>query len=166
MSGDEEPGPDAEDEARLAEYARDLADAVDAALAGWTVRCVEGRCRGAGITVDAAVHRRAEEAGAAVRAELAPVVRALLETDIDGQTSNPLALLRRGIDVPTALLRDLGVPPVPRDEFDEASFPEDVYDLSPHNFDDIDPALHDPGLLWGAAKAYVFLARRRAEGRR
>ena len=27
-------------------------------------------------------------------------------------------------------------------------------------------ALHEPGLVWGAAKAHVVLARRRAEGRR
>ena len=31
---------------------------------------------------------------------------------------------------------------------------------------DLDPALHEPGLRWGAAKAHVVLARRRAEGRR
>ena len=27
-------------------------------------------------------------------------------------------------------------------------------------------SLHEPGLVWGAAKAHVVLARRRAEGRR
>ena len=30
----------------------------------------------------------------------------------------------------------------------------------------IAPALREPGLLWGAAKAHVVLARRRQEGRR
>jgi hypothetical protein len=41
-----------------------------------------------------------------------------------------------------------------------------VYDLTPASFADVDPALHEPGLVWGAAKAHVHLARRRREGRR
>jgi hypothetical protein len=166
VSDAEQPGPSEEDEARLRAYARDLADALDAALEGWVVRCIEERCRGAGIVVDPAVHERAVAAGAELRARHAPELRALLEADIDDQATNPLALLRRWVDGPTRVLRDLGVPPVPRDDFDTSSFPDDDYGLSPHNFDDVDPALHEPGLLWGAAKAYVFLARRRAEGRR
>ena len=36
-----------------------------------------------------------------------------------------------------------------------------VYDLAPANFADVDPALAEPGLLWGAAKAHVHLARHR-----
>jgi putative CocE/NonD family hydrolase len=46
------------------------------------------------------------------------------------------------------------------------SFPDDAYDLGPASFADIDPSLHEPGLMWGAAKAHVHLARRRAEGLR
>lgn len=166
MSADEPAGPTAEDEERLKAYAADLADALDAALAGWVVRCIEDRCAGCGLVVDAAVHAAAEQAGVELQASLGPAVRTQLETDIDEQTMNPLALLRRGVAGPTRVLRELGVPPARRDEFAEASFPDDVYDLSPHNFDDIAPELHDPALLWGAAKAFVFLARRRAEGRR
>ena len=43
-------------------------------------------------------------------------------------------------------------------------FPDDDYDLSPATFADIDESLHEPGLVWGAAKAHVVLTRRR--GRR
>jgi hypothetical protein len=46
------------------------------------------------------------------------------------------------------------------------SFPDDVYDLTPASFADVDPALHEPGLVWGAAKAHVHLARRRRQGKR
>ena len=67
---------------------------------------------------------------------------------------------------PTAVLVGAGVPPVERDEFTERRFPEDVYDLAPATFADLDPSLHEPGLTWGAAKAHVHLARRRREGRR
>jgi hypothetical protein len=84
----------------------------------------------------------------------------LLALDVDEQRVNPLALVRRAVSYPTAVLRDAGVPPVVRDEFDERAFPDDVYGLAPAAFADIDPALHEPGLLWGAAKAHAHLARR------
>jgi hypothetical protein len=44
---------------------------------------------------------------------------------------------------------------VQRDADAERLFPDDPYDLTPGSFADIDPELHDPGLLWGAAKAHV-----------
>jgi hypothetical protein len=59
------------------------------------------------------------------------------------------------------VLRAAGVPPVRRDEFAEHAFPDDVYDLAPASFADVDPSLHEPGLVWGAAKAHVHLSRRR-----
>ncbi len=34
------------------------------------------------------------------------------------------------------------------------------------SFADLDPALHEPGLVWGAAKAHVFLRHRREAGQR
>ena len=55
----------------------------------------------------------------------------------------------------------LGVPPVVRDEVAEQVMPDDVYDLAPGAWADVDDALAEPGLTWGAAKAYVVLARRR-----
>jgi hypothetical protein len=50
---------------------------------------------------------------------------------------------------------------VARDEFQIRNFPDDDYDLTPAAFADVDPAHHEPGLVWGAAKAHVHLARRR-----
>ena len=64
------------------------------------------------------------------------------------------------------MLAQVGARPVPRDEFRERSFPDDVYDLVPGSFADVDAGLHEPGLVWGAAKAHVHLARRRREGKR
>ena len=93
-------------------------------------------------------------------------MRALLETDVDAQAGNPLAVLRSLVGYPTEVLRAAGARPVARDDFAVRSFPEDVYDLSPATFADVDPELHEPGLVWGAAKAHVHLARRRREGRR
>jgi hypothetical protein len=61
------------------------------------------------------------------------------------------------------VLREAGARPVARDAQAQRHFPDDLYDLTPASFADIDPALHEPGLVWGAAKAHVHL-RRRAQG--
>jgi hypothetical protein len=58
------------------------------------------------------------------------------------------------------VLRDFGAAPVPRDPFAVRAFPEDLYGLVPATFEDIAPELKDPGLEWGAAKAFVHLRRR------
>jgi hypothetical protein len=95
-----------------------------------------------------------------------PELRALLAADVDAQRANPLALLRAAVRHPTEVLRAAGVAPVARDEFAEHSFPDDIYDLSPAAFADVDPSLTELGIVWGAAKAHVILTRRRAEGLR
>jgi hypothetical protein len=88
----------------------------------------------------------------------------LVTTDIDAQTANPLAILRTATAHAHAVLADFEVPPVPRDRFAEDAFPGDVYDLVPATWVDIHPSLQDPGVTWGAAKAYLHKARRRDEG--
>jgi hypothetical protein len=150
-----------EDEAKLAAYATQLADAIEAALPGWVERCVARF-----VPVDGDVAVQVQAVGSQVRDEVGDAVRRLLATDLDDQRTNPLNIIRHGVDGPTRLLRSLGVAPIARDEFDERMFPEDVYGLAPASFVDVDPALHEPGLRWGAAKAYVFQQRRRIEGRR
>ncbi|MEZ5138517.1 MAG: hypothetical protein R2711_07040 [Acidimicrobiales bacterium] len=89
-------------------------------------------------------------------------MRALLAADVDAQAQGPLALVREAVRHPTAVLAAAGVGPVVRDEFDERAFPDDVYGLAPAAFADLDPALGELGLVWGAAKAHVVLRRRRA----
>ena len=89
-----------------------------------------------------------------------PRIRTLLSMDLDEQATNPLALLRSAVRYPTEVLAAHGVPPVDRDEFAVRAFPDDVYDLSPASFGDVHPDLHEPGLVWGAAKAHVHLQRR------
>ena len=150
-----------DDEAKLASYSAQLADAVEAVLPGWVERCVARF-----VPIDGEVAPRVQAVGLEVRDEIGGAVRHLLSTDLDDQRTNPLNILRSGVTGPTRLLQSLGVPPVARDEFDERMFPDDVYGLTPASFVDVDPSLHEPGLRWGAAKAYVFQQRRRIEGRR
>jgi hypothetical protein len=153
-------GADADAEAALHAYALALADAIDRALPGWVHHCVERF-----VPVVGQVHDAVEAAGRQVRADVGGQVRALLVTDIDEQQTTPLALMRRAVPLPTAILRDVGVAPVHRDEFEERSFPYDVFRLTPATLADVDPALQEPGLRWGAAKAFVFKQRRRHEGK-
>jgi hypothetical protein len=133
-----------------------LADAVEANLPGWVVRSVE---RLVGPPLDPQVHEAAAAAGQAAVADVVPELRQLLAADIDEQWSNPLAVVRRAVAYPTAVLEALGVPPVGRDDVAEAQFPDDAYDLTPASFAEIAPALAEPGLVWGAAKALAHRAR-------
>lgn len=160
-------GPSEADLDALGRFAGDLADGVERALPGWVRRCVDQRHMEAlGRPPTPEVAERAADAGRAAVDDVAPRVRALLALDVDEQRTGPLALVREAVPYPTAVLRAAGVPPVTRDEVAERQFPADVYDLSPASFAELDEALHEPGLVWGAAKAHVHLSRRRAEGQR
>ena len=88
----------------------------------------------------------------------------LMATDVDDQRTTPLTIFREAIREPTAWLRshDVRSPGASAD----GGAPDDVYRLGPATWSDIDPALHEPGLRWGAWKAMTVLARRRDEGLR
>ena len=144
---------------RVAEQATALADAIEAALPRGTERSVARVMMAWKGEVDDDVHRAAAEAGRQAVAEVGPQVRALLAADIDDQHTTPLSLVRGAVRFPTAVLEAAGVPPVRRDEQQERLFPDDVYDLAPATFADVDPALADVGLVWGAAKAFEHLQR-------
>lgn len=162
------PDPDAgaERDRQLAGYASALADAVDAALASWVRRSVTTRCAQSGTEWTTELSTATEQAAETCVAVIGADVRALLSEDPDDQRTTPLSLLRGAVQYPTAVLAGAAVPAVRRDEFRERTFPDDPYDLTPAGFRDIDESLQEPGLVWGAAKAHVHLARRRDEGRR
>jgi len=136
----------------LAAEGASLADAVLAALPSWSVRVV---------TTLGGPADRAEVAGRDAAAAIGPALRTLLTADVDAQRANPLAIVRTAVAWPTAVLRDAGVPPVARDDFARAHFPDDVYDLTPATFGDIDESLQEAGIRWGAMKAHVHLQRHR-----
>lgn len=152
----EDVGPTlAEDEAALAGYAAALAEAVDAIAAPWLRNLVEMRAPGVAESVDVreALNSSAEMVVAALRDQLG--------RDISKQTTGPLEILRQAVGFATTILTDAGVEQVERGEFETRAFPDDVYDLTPASFADVHPDLHEPGLMWGAAKAHVHLRRRR-----
>lgn len=156
----------ADDDERFAAISHALADAVEAVVPGWIERLALERMRASGREVDPGFSAAAAAAGGAARDDVVPRLRALLGADVDEQRTNPLALLRSATVHAHAVLAAAGVPPSARDEFSERSFPDDSYDLVPASWEEIDPRLQEVGIAWGAAKAYVFKARRREEGRR
>jgi hypothetical protein len=146
----------------LARYADDLVAAVEVALPTWVQRVVADRWdQWQGGEPPDEVVQAAADAASQASAEVVPALRELLGRDVADQDGNPLAVVRRAVAFPTRVLEATGMPPVVRDEQAERLFPADVYDLVPGSFGDLDPAAHDPGLRWGAAKAHVLLRRRR-----
>lgn len=152
----------------MEEHATALADAIEAALPGWVERCVRSRAAAAGVDVDRDPVLAAATADAAGRAreEIGGAIRALLMDDVDAQRTTPLALLRMAVSYPGDVLRTAGVPPVERDDFARDRFPDDVYDLAPATWADIDESLVEPGIAWGAAKAFTHKQRHAGDAER
>lgn len=138
----------------LEEHAGALADGICAALPGWVERSVEHLLVAHRGAADPSVMVAARQAGVRAAVEVGKKVRMLLAADIDDQRANPLSYVRGAVTYPTEVLRQAGVPPVERDSFAEERFPEDDYDLTPTSFAELDPALRELGLMWGAAKAW------------
>jgi hypothetical protein len=142
------------------EHGAALAAAIEDALPGWVERSVASVLAGAGMEVSAEVRDDAADAGRRAAVEVGAEVRELLAADIDEQRSTPLTLLREAVRYPTGVLQRAGVAPASeRDDVKVRLFPDDVYDLSPATFADVDPRLTEPGLVWGASKAYQHLRR-------
>jgi len=164
------PLDDPADLEALERYASELVAAIEVALPKWVQRSVAARWQQGGPDRDAAelpsqVQEATRDAAAAAVDEVLPPLRSLLAQDVADQRTNPLALVRQAVVHPTRVLAAAGVVPPERDEEARALFPDDLYDLVPASFADLDPSVHDPGLHWGAAKAHVLLRRRRpAEG--
>jgi hypothetical protein len=146
--------PVREAEALYAECAADLLAGLDAAIIGWVERSLVDRLPSESAELATAAAVRTHEA-------VMPVLRALLLSDVDVQSAGPLGILRNAVGDATDVLAAAQVPRPRRDEFAARNFPDDPYDLGPATFDDVDPALHEVGLRWGAAKAHLVLTRRR-----
>jgi hypothetical protein len=128
------------------QHADALAHAICEVLPGWVERCVT--------RLAPELREQAMTAGQAALVEVGADIRELLAADIDEQRTTPLALLRDAVRYPAGVLAAAKIPPVPRDGFDRERFPGDSYGLTPATWADVDPALSDPGLAWGAAKAF------------
>ena len=143
------------------EVTNELVQALESALPEWVIDRVEKISVAWEGQTSPQLLAEAEQAAKKCYDEVMPDLRALLLTDIDSQFVSPLSVIRKAVSFPTKVLRDNNVPEVNRDEFAIRNFPEDVYDLSPASFGDLNEELHVLGIAWGAAKAHTHLQRRK-----
>lgn len=158
MSGAADRRGEADDAYR--EAAESLLTSLDLHLVAWIERVVSSRLPAAWSPQQRlALAPAIREVAEATRGEVVATLRELFSLDVDDQRAGPLAILRGSVGPANRLLAEAGVAPIDRDPVTASMFPDDLYGLGPANFDDIDPALHDEGLIWGAAKAHVMLIR-------
>jgi hypothetical protein len=163
--------PTPEEEARAVERLDETAAAIVAGVEVWVPRWVQAqvaRLLDAWGRVSPEVRARAEaeasDAGVAAARRVSGALRELFATAPQRQRATPLEIVRSAYREPTEVLAAAGVPPVARDEFDERSWPDDVYGLVPRTLGDLgDPDLGPLQLAWGLAKATVIRARARPE---
>lgn len=139
----------------MAGVGTELADAFERVLPAWVTRCVRRRVG------DERLDAQSAEAGRAAVEELMPRFREVVTAGIDERRGNPLALLRKAVLYPTAVLLAAGVAPVVRSPDDERRFPDDIYGLVPAHWSDVDESLADPGLRWSVSVAWAARERHR-----
>lgn len=140
-----------------------LLDVAHQVVPGWLRRITVDAARRGGVDADE-ISPELDEMLADASTDVLERLATLLETDVDEQRTTPLTLFRQAVRAPTAwlLAHQVRPPSAPPD----SGFPDDVYRLGPATWSDIDAALHEPGLTWGAWKAMTVLARRRDDGLR
>lgn len=144
----------------LAEAAAALAPDAEAAVAAWVHEVVMARVRAWGRLDDLTLRAVAADLQAAAAAAGAAARSALEEMAGDPDVlrpgrKGPLEVVADLYVHPGGVLARAGVPEVVRDDFERRHFPDDVYGLRIHRFQDL-PGGDDLGVLhalWGAAKA-------------
>ena len=145
---------------RLSDAGDAIVAGVQAALPGW----VEGRVAfiaNAWGRLDpvtrAALDARASAAGVVAAQRVANELRTFFATPVTEQRTTPLEIVRATTSDVSALLSDVGIPPVERDAFDERAFPDDLYGVTPASLSDLgDESLGPWQLAWGLAKARLL----------
>ena len=142
------------------QYSTRLLETSEQVVAKWVERLIRQHCDEQKIS-DPRVGDLRISVIAQVSTEVHDNLVELLSRDVFEQRTNPLAIFRQATRPITELLKNLGSPSVTRDEFDERSFPDDVYGLSPATWVDIDEAMVEPGIEWGAWKAATVMMRKK-----
>jgi hypothetical protein len=147
----------------LAETGEAIVIGVERELPGWVVRQV-ARILDAWGRLEVTARVEAEQAAVVAGRDATPRVvaelRRLFSVDAAEQSATPLQLVRSAYREPTAVLAAAGIPHVERHEFDERTWPDDVYGLVPATLGDLgDPELAPLSDEQGWSRARV------AEGR-
>ena len=162
VDGDQRvPGSAEDDDHRFAELAASLLDCIVAAFPAWMLRTAGVRATRSGVALDRINRDRIEAVALMLATEITPRLKASLTADVDAGGPTPLSVLRSANGPLNDLLDELGVTPGSRDPFLVERFPDDRHDVGPAAFGDLDESVHEPGLMWGAARAHIHLSRRR-----
>ncbi len=137
-------------------YGLALVDAVDVAIRPWLLDVLADRFGG---DIPPASQQRAQAAVEAAATEANRLLTELATADPAMPLSGPLERLRRSVTPVTDLLVDAQVPRPRRDPVDIEMRPDDLYAIGPLSFTDLSAEVHDAGITWGAAKAYVHTQR-------
>ena len=144
------------------QYSTRLLETSDRVVPQWVERLIQKHCNEHMISelkdgdhVSSVVSQVSDE----VHSRLAD----LLSRDVLEQRTNPLAIFRQATRPISDLLKTAGCAPVVRDEFDERSFPDDIFGLSPATWVDIDEMMVEPGIEWGAWKAATIMMRKKKQ---
>jgi hypothetical protein len=157
MDGNENAAP----ETVLADRAAALYAVLAERIGPFVEACVLTRIGDAFGGVTPVQAERARDAGARAAAAVLPVLRVLLDADVDAQAATPLQVLRDAVSYATTALDAVAVPPLARDRFLAERFPEDRYDLIPASMGVLGGDVEDLAIAWGAAKALVHRRRHR-----
>ena len=142
-------------------YSTRLLETMQVVTEPWLRGLVERVVSSQGLSASVDVERL-EGVISSARRDVLDALSRLLEQEAWEQRRNPLELVRGATTGLTIELASLGARPVPRDEFKERSFPDDVFDLAPATWSDVHPDLHEVGLEWGAWKAAAIMSHRKA----
>jgi len=84
----------------------------------------------------------------------------LIAADIDEPLSGPLEIVRQSAEPLSRFLANAGANPPERDPYDIAARPDDRFAIGPMTFLELGQPVHEAGIEWGAAKAFVHRSRR------
>ncbi|KGA08420.1 MAG: hypothetical protein GM46_7310 [actinobacterium acAcidi] len=144
------------------QYSARLLEISDRVVPQWVERVLQKHCDEHMIS-DLKVGDHVSSVVARVGNEVHTNLLNLLSLDVLEQRTNPLAIFRQATRPISDLLKTVGCAPVVRDEFDERSFPDDIFGLCPATWVDIDEMMVEPGIEWGAWKAATVMMRKKKQ---
>lgn len=147
---------------KVDQYSARLLETSDRVVPQWVERLIQKHCD-EHMIFDLKVGDHVPSVVARVGNEVHTNLRNLLLVDVVEQRTNPLAIFRQATQPISDLLKMAGCAPVVRDEFDERSFPDDIFGLSPATWIDIDETMVEPGIEWGAWKAATIMLRKKKQ---
>ena len=145
--------PPTEDEQAYVVYGEQLRAAVAESLRPWLVQQLQDRFSVEPEVLADVLDRVVFDADS----RLAELVHA----DVDTPLSGPLERIRSAVEQLNPHLLALGAEPPVRDPFDVRIRPDDTFAMGPVTFLDLGDRVHQTGITWGAAKAYLHQSRRK-----